>query len=85
MCGEGTNTPAKLMVGIKWTANWKLRDRTWHMLIGNVLHHSSYVHIFPNIICWNMRKDTCHYVSGSVLSVRDYVEQLSAHLNLEIQ
>ena len=32
-----------------------------------------------------MRKDTCHYVSGSVLSVRDYVERLSAHLNLEIQ
>ena len=49
------------------------------------LYHIFYVHVLPKHFCGKMRNERCLSVSGDILSVRDYVEHLSAHFNLEVQ
>ena len=41
--------------------------------------------LFLKNISAMMRNERCVFISGYILSVRDYAERLSAHFNLEIQ
>ena len=49
------------------------------------LYHIFYVHVLSKNICGKMRNEKYLSIPGDILSVRDYVERLSAHFNLKIK
>ena len=49
------------------------------------LYHIFYVQVLSKNICRKMMSESCLYIAGDILSVRDYAERLSARFNLEVQ
>ena len=49
------------------------------------MYHILYVHVRSKNICDKMRNERCLSIPGDILSVRAYVERVSAHFNLEVQ
>ena len=54
-------------------------------MLEKYLYHIFYVRVLSKNICGEMRNERCLSIPGDILSVRNYVERLSVHFNLEIQ
>ena len=49
------------------------------------IYHVHYIQIISKNYCGKLRQNTCYSKPGNILSIKDYIERMSANFNLEIQ
>ena len=83
------NKPAKLsrrkILTLKELSIGRFMKLYYLPTLGKYLYHILYVYVLSKHIYGKMRNIKCLSIPDDILSVRDYVERLSVHFNLEIQ